>query len=52
MNFYIFKHIAFGVKNSHFDFKGRSSISIFQFNNVNFQIKQSVIVQKFSWNSV
>ena len=51
-DFCIFTHIPFSVNNSYFHFKGRSSISILQFNNVNFQIKQFVIFQKFSWNSV
>ena len=51
-NFYIFTHIPFNVNNSYFHFERRSSISILSFNNVNFQIKQYFIFQKFSWNSV
>ena len=52
MIFCIFTHIPLSVNNSYFHFKGKNSISILQFNIVNFQIKQFVIFQKFSWNSV
>ena len=48
----IFTHIPFSVNKSNLLFKGRSSINILQFNNVNFQIKRFVIFQKFLWNSV
>ena len=48
----IFTHIPFSVNKSNSLFKGRSSINILQFNNVNFQIKRFVIFQKFLWNSV
>ena len=51
-DFWVFIHIPFSVNNSYFHFERRSSISILQFSNVNFQIKQLVIFQKFSWNSV
>ena len=50
--FCIVAHVSFSVNKSNFHFKRKSSISILQFNNVNFQIKQFVIFQKFSWNSV
>ena len=50
--FGIFKHILFSVNKSNFHIKGRSSISLIWFNNVNFQVKQFVIFQKFSWDSV
>ena len=51
-DFYIFTHIPFSVNNSYFHFERKSSISILQFNNVNFQMKQFAIFQKFSWNLV
>ena len=59
---YLYTHIRFGVNkpNCHFKEKGRIStddfnkinLSILQFNILNFQIKQFIIFQKFSWNSV
>ena len=52
MIFCIFTYIHFIVSKSKFNFKGSSSISKLHFDNVNFQMKQFVIFQKFLWNSV
>ena len=52
MIFCIITHIPFSLNKSYFHFKGKSSISIPQFNNVNFQIKQFFIFEKLWWNSV
>ena len=47
MIFCIFTYIPFGVNRSYFHFKGRSSVSIIQFNNVILQIKQIAIFRNF-----
>ena len=59
---YLYTHIRFSVNKPNFYFKGKSKIStdgcnkidlsILQFNILNFRIKQFIIFQKFSWNSV
>ena len=59
---YLYTHIRFSVNKPNFHFKGKGRIStdgfnkinlsILQFNILNFQIKQFIIFQKFSWNSV
>ena len=58
---YIYTHIRFSVNKPNFHFKGigristdgsnKINLSMFQFNVLNFQIKQFIIFQKFSWNS-
>ena len=60
--FYLYTHIRFSVSKRNFHFKGKGRIStdgfnkinlgILQFNILNFQIKQFIIFQKFSQNSV
>ena len=59
---YFYTHIRFSVNKPNFHFKEKDRIStdgfnkinlrILQFNTLNFQIKQFVIFQNFSWNSV
>ena len=59
---YLYTHIGFSVNKPNFHFKGKGRIStdgfnqinlsMLQFNILNFQIKQFIIFQKFSWNSV
>ena len=51
--FDIFRHIPFSINKPNFHFKGRrSSVSILQINNLNVQIKQFVIFQKYLCDSV
>ena len=59
---YLYTHTRFSVNKPNFYFKGNGTIStdgfskinlsILQLNILNFQIKQFIIFQKFSWNSV
>ena len=59
---YLYTHNRFNVIKPNFPFKGKGKISrdgfnkinlsILQFNILNVQIKQLIIFQKFSWNSV
>ena len=59
---YLYTHIRFNVIKPNFPFKGQGKISrdgfnkinlsILQFNILNFEIKQLITFQKFSWNSV
>ena len=59
---YLYTHIRFNVNKPYFPFKGNGKISgdgfnkinlsILQFNILNVQIKQLIIFQKFSWDSV
>ena len=59
---YLYAHIRFSVNMPNFHFKGKGRIStdgfnkinlsIFEFNILNFQIKQFIIFEEFSWKSV
>ena len=59
---YLYTLTRFSVNKPNFYFKGKGTIStdgfskinlsILQLNILNFQIKQFIIFQKFSWNSV
>ena len=59
---YLYTHIRFSINKPNFYYKGKGRIftdgfnkinlSTIQFNVLNFQIKQFIIFQKFSWNSV
>ena len=59
---YLYTHIRFSINKPNFDFKGKGRIltdgfnkinlGTLQFNVLNFPIKQFIMFQEFSWNSV
>ena len=59
---YLYTHIRFSINKPNFHYQGKCristdgcnkiNVSTLQFNISNFQIKQFIIFQKFSWNSV